>query len=285
MTRISSCSASCIDHVYSNLDHYQLKNFIIQSDASDHFSTLTSISNFKLNDKDADVYIRKTRLSTVEWQMLNNELEHILDLESSHLNTQILDVNHYASMITESYQYLLDKYMPLVKLSRKELSFHKKPWISSALKTSIKRKNDLYSASRFKNDPESNSQYTKYRNLLTKLIRKAKNNYYFEKLLLYGQDKAKTWQFVNEISNRRRKTSQNIPNSLKKENGDSISDPKEIAQLLNNHFGTVGQKMADKFTDTSANTSASNNDPLDFVNVSHLNSSNDYLNDQEKIYF
>ena len=209
-TRITSSTSSCIDHVYSNFDHDQIESYIIESDASDHFSTLTTVSNFDLNDKDADVYIRKTNLSPTEWQMLNDELEDILDIEVSCMNTQIIDVDQYATKISDTYQYLLDKYMPLTKLTRKEISFHKKPWISEALKNSIRRKNELYELSKFKNSPELWLEYSQYRNLLTKLLRKAKDKYYIDKFILYGQDKAKTWQLVNEITNRKRKLNQNI---------------------------------------------------------------------------
>ena len=44
-------------------------------------------------------------------------------------------------------------------------------------------------------------KYCQFRNLLTKLLRKSKDGYYREKILAYGQDKSKTWQIINEITN------------------------------------------------------------------------------------
>ena len=41
--------------------------------------------------------------------------------------------------------------------------------------------------------------------MLTHIKVKAMNMYYRDLSHLYGQDKAKTWQLVNEISNRKRK--------------------------------------------------------------------------------
>ena len=95
---------------------------------------------------------------------------------------------------------------------------------------------------KFKNSPEMSWKYSQYRNILTKLLRKAKDTYYIEKFILYGHDKAKTWQLVNEIANRKRKTNQNIPKVLNDENGRKIKDPQKVAELLNTHFGTVGEK-------------------------------------------
>ena len=39
---------------------------------------------------------------------------------------------------------IIDQFIPLKKLSRKEVRFKAKPWITSGLKTSIYKKNKLY---------------------------------------------------------------------------------------------------------------------------------------------
>ena len=245
-TRITSNNASCIDHVESDLDTDQIVSHIVKSDVLDHYSTLSNINFANMNQNNSDdVFARKRNLSPAEWRMLNNELKHILELKASLLNSQIINVEQYATQISDTYQYILDKYMPYEKLSRKESSFHKKPWITSALKNSIKRKNDLYVASRSKNAPlDAIQKYSQYRNLLTKLLRKSKDNYYIEKFLMYGQDKSKTWQLVNEITNRKKGKNQNIPKSLNDEKKGKIKDRKKIANALNAHFGTIGEKMA-----------------------------------------
>ena len=42
-TRVTSDTATCIDHVYSNLDTGSIENHIILADVSDHFGTLSKI--------------------------------------------------------------------------------------------------------------------------------------------------------------------------------------------------------------------------------------------------
>ena len=66
---------------------------------------------------------------------------------------------------------------------------------------------------------------------------------------MYGHDKAKTWRLVNEITNRKRKSNQNIPKTINDPQEGIIENPKKIAEVLNSHFGTVGQKMASKFNE------------------------------------
>jgi len=47
---------------------------------------------------------------------------------------------------------------------------------------------------------EDNSKYKAYLNKLTSLKSIARNNYWKNKFKLYGQNKAKVWQFVNKIT-------------------------------------------------------------------------------------
>ena len=73
-TRITNNTASCIDHVYSNMQAENLENYILLSDASDHYSTSTKIINVDKSMADRDIYYRKCKLSSNEWLDFNNEL-------------------------------------------------------------------------------------------------------------------------------------------------------------------------------------------------------------------
>ena len=170
--------------------------------------------------------------------------------------------------------------MPLTKLSRSERRYYKKPWITSALKKSISKKNLLYRKSKRKNDPIVTLKYNQYRNLLTSLKRKAKENYYKEKLIEFGQNKSKTWQIINEITSRKRKCNQNIPKTIMNKYGMKTNAQGEIASILNDHFGTVGQRMADKLDSDDPNSCVG--DPLDYVQVTHTSDEKN-LFDFEKI--
>ena len=57
---------------------------------------------------------------------------------------------------------------------------------------------------------EDYEKYKAYLNKLTHLKEKAKNKYYREKSELYGNNKSRTWQLVNEITNYKRKKSKAI---------------------------------------------------------------------------
>ena len=129
--------------------------------------------------------------------------------------------------------------MPLQK-QKENPSCPDKPWITSGFKVSINKKWSLFHKWKKSKMPEDWLKYTKHLNLLTHLKKKAEILYYRNKAKLYGQDKSKTWQLVNEISNYKRKVKTNVK-CIIDENGNELTDPVSKADCLNNHFGNVGK--------------------------------------------
>ena len=233
------------------------------SDASDHFGTLTRVTGVDRTEQMSDVYYRKTRLSDHDWQKFNAKLSfQLLSSQNDQPNANLL-----ANNIINAYSKVIDKFMPLKKLSRKQKCSHSKPWITKGLKISIKRKNELYKLIKLKNIPRFAGVYKTYRNLITLLKSKAHNNYYREKIALHGKNKSKTWAIVNQITKRKKVKSSQL-RSILNEKGERIYDPLSIANCLNAHFGGVGEKMASKFNTKKANLK----DPLQYISKRVTNS-------------
>ena len=136
--------------------------------------------------------------------------------------------------------------MPLVKLTRKESRYVYKPWITHAIKVSIDKKNRLFKKTKRKNGAKYLEEYNRYRNLLSRTKSKAYDNYYREKIALYGQNKAKTWRLINEISKRKRTKKSSIKGICNKD-GVKLTETKGISNCLNKHFSTIGKEMAAEF--------------------------------------
>ena len=70
----------------------------------------------------------------------------------------------------------------LKKLSKKELKFLTKPWITRSLQNSIKKKNNIYSKfGKCKNKIQKefhHNNYKNYRTLLSTLLKRAKEKYF-----------------------------------------------------------------------------------------------------------
>ena len=277
-TRIAKNSATCIDHVYSNLTPDRLTNRIILSDASDHFSILTKVPDANQpNDKNQFFY-RRSKLSSQEWEQFNIELKYILREKLAYIkNTNDFDQNAAANLIRNAYHHLIEKFMPIKTLSRKQKRFFNKPWITKGLKVSISTKNKMFKLSKSSSDPCVTEKYKAYRNLLTRLKFKARNNYYAELAIQYGNDKSKIWRLVKEITNKKKSTNNTIKVIVDKA-GRKLRDPKLIANSLNEHFSSVGEKMASEFVNN-----ADSKDPLDYVSTNIENSFVPALTDVSEI--
>ena len=81
---------------------------------------------------------------------------------------------------------LHNKYFPIVRIKLKTNTVFK-PWITHAIKNSVKKKNNLYKIYiREKSSDLRNAKfekYKKYKNKLTKIIRASEKQYYQKKLL------------------------------------------------------------------------------------------------------
>ena len=98
---------------------------------------------------------------------------------------------------------LLDTYARLKKINKYKLKFKSKPWITLGLEKSIYLKNKLLANFINKNDPilkeEFHTNYKKYINLLSTLMKKSKQAYhdkYFER----NWNKIKnTWKGIKSL--------------------------------------------------------------------------------------
>ena len=117
-------------------------------------------------------------------------------------------------------------------LSRRKAKQCSKPWITKGIRTSIEIKNKPY-LSKF------------YRNKICSLTRITKKQYFCEYFQANINNMKKTWIGINNILNRKTKKSKSI-SALKdfKNNNEVSRDPTRIPNILNEHFATVGQKLA-----------------------------------------
>ena len=104
------------------------------------------------------------------------------------LNIDELNADKSTKKFLDMINILLDTYAPLKWVKKYKLKFKSKPWITLGLQKSISVKNKLLTNFINKKDPilkeECHTNYKKYRNLLSTLIKKSKQAYYdryFEK--------------------------------------------------------------------------------------------------------
>ncbi len=150
------------------------------------------------------------------------------------------DVNKLFSTFYNKYNKIVNKHVPIKKMSNRKAKQLCKPWITKGTKVSISIKNKLYAIG-------DNERYRRYRNKICSLIRLSKKTYYQEYFTHNITNMKKAWEGINEILYRRRKISKTI-SSLKdpNNNGKVINEASQIPHIINQHFATVGSKLASK---------------------------------------
>ena len=111
---------SCIDHSYSNIQPERLQTYVVTSSISDHFSTITKITDAKnINISKQTIYRRKKTLTSTEIRSFNEDLQKLLQNNSFDCATSE-SLNEKTNYLISAYQTLIDKYLPLRKITKKK---------------------------------------------------------------------------------------------------------------------------------------------------------------------
>ena len=139
MPRISHHSATLIDNIFINSLGYHTISGNIFSDLTDHLPNFLIIH--KNCSKISKTNIFKRDYANFDEASLINEVSSIDWNVTLPQNNNVNDIfNSFYCKISE----VIENHAPLKKLSRQDVSFSLKPWITSAIKVSITQKNRLY---------------------------------------------------------------------------------------------------------------------------------------------
>ena len=148
---------------------------------------------------------------------------------------------------------LLDTYAPLKRINKYKLKFKSKPLITLGLQKSISETNKLLKNFINKKNPvlkeEFHTKYNIYRNLLCTLMKKSKQAYYEKYFERNWNNIKNTWKGIKSLISLKTVVS-NVPTLLPLDNGDTITNPYDIANTFNNYFASIAEttKKSIKYT-------------------------------------
>ena len=238
-TRVTNKTATLIDNILiSTKLQYNYTPFVITDDLSDHYPSLVILNNIEKCKRDK-VKITKRRIDSASIELIKTELDSV-DW------TCIDDMD-----VKEAFKYFhtillnsMDEHCPKREYSISYDKIIRDPWITKGLSNSIRKQKKLYLKQLHSSDPSCTNKYKSYRNVLKKLLRRSKLDYFNNKCLEYKQNSKKLWQLINQVINKIRRKSQVIE-SLKIDNLVRYS-PLEITKGFCNQFATVGKTYSDK---------------------------------------
>ena len=246
-TRMTNLTSSLIDHVYTNVHNYAIHSGVIETDVSDHFPIFVIFKGQNGSEKSS--FVRKVTRSYRKYNVCLFQ-EDLSKLNWQHIyryeNVNVAYENFYDMFVNAC-----DKHAPNVTFSSsKKRSTPKKPWISSGIVKSIRKKHSLYKKYRSSNfNEEYGNEYKKYRNMLVTIIKNAKRMYYSESFSENRNNMRKTWGIIKELISRNDKNKKTkIEQLLICDEGTNkvVSSDEGIANELNHYFVSIGSTLAKK---------------------------------------
>ena len=140
---------------------------------------------------------------------------------------------------------LLEIHAPLKKLNKKEQKFLTKPWITRVLQNCIKQKNNIYSkfvkcTNQKLKEFHHNSCKT-YRNVLSTLLKRAKEKYFTKCFNENIKSVKKTWIGIKSLASVKHKN--NNTSSIIRNDEKSINGPIAIANSFSNFFTWMAETV------------------------------------------
>ena len=195
----------------------------------------------------ANILGNKSNVYERDWFKFDQE-NFILDYFSVEwedlLKIDDLKADNSTKIYLDKINMLLDTYAPLKRINKYKLKFKSKPWITLGLQKSISVKNKLLTNFINKKDPilkeEFHTNYKKYRNLLSTLMKKSKQAYYDKYFERNWNNIKNTWKGIKYLISLKTVAS-NVPTVLSLDNGDTITNPYDIANTFNNYFASIAE--------------------------------------------
>ena len=232
-----NCKESCIDNILTNDPQSTLLSGTLENNINHHLPII-QVANIKVPKGD-----KKEKHKQV-YDFSNKNISNLVDsLESSiHYLKPSTDFTEFTAL----FDRMIDKHCKLTKPKITKRTSINNPWISESLIQAIERKHELkkvWSKSITKKnphgDPDLHTQFTKYRNTLTSLIKNTKKSFLHDRFSDCKEDRKKTWSLINELRG-------NVKNRIKasfKINNEKITNRRIIATEFNKYFISLASNL------------------------------------------
>ena len=263
-TRVTPTTNTIIDNIFSNsLEYNESISGNLRTSISDHFAQFLIIPHAnKPTSLKENVFKRDTtnfdndkfieELSNIDWY--------------TELETASKDINKSFTILEAKVNSIIEKHMPLKRLTKKERKLKEKPWITQEIRTQIKKRDKVHKKFLRAKDNERKKElfktFKEIRNKIVALCRASKKAYY-RKFFAENSDNAKkTWQGIKSIINLKA-SSKFVPTSLLVDK-EICTDPLKIANAFNKYFSSVANKLQAKIYPTNQDFSTYLKDRNDY---------------------
>ena len=247
-SRITSLTATCIDNIFTNILGTNQLAGILYTDISDHlplFAVNEAQSAHNCPSHFSFRPINNASISSFVDQLSIESWSNVLSNQDPNLA-----YDSFLSIFKDHY----DTAFPLTtRKTRNSNNRPFKPWITPAIKKSLKHKNKLYKRFHLRPTLYNEITYRRYKKELTITLKQAEKLYYKHLLESNKHNIRKTWKIIKDVIGTPTKSSINSYFTI---NGKSISNKQEIADNFNSYFANVGTDLASSIPTTDLSVSS-----------------------------
>lgn len=231
-------SGTCLDHIFVNkklqCSKINLNSYILEGDITDHSPVMLTIRQQDVSLKLVNNQeIPRNKLNIVKFKKLLKDTKwRIVTEEKNPESATNIFLNKYKELITKA----TDSYT--ITNRHKKI----KSWITSGIITSIKVRDKMKKKLTKNYNPVLELEYKKYRNYLSKLIHKQKNDYYRAQIENNKGDIKKLYTIIKDATYETNTNKQTLLD-IKNEDGENFDNFFEMANFCNNYFVNIGTKM------------------------------------------
>ena len=234
-TKITSHYNTLIDNIFSNVIDQDIISGNLTATISDHLPQLSIILNMfgNISGNKSNIYER-------DWSKFDREnfiLDHFSIDWENFLKTDELNADSSTRRYLDKIDILLDTYALLKRINKYKTKFKSKPWINLGVQKSISVKNKLLKNFINKKDlilkEEFRTNYIKYRNLLSTLMKKSRQAYYDKYFERNWNNIKSTWKGIKSLISLKTIAS-NVPTVLSLDN------------TFNNYFASIAETTKKK---------------------------------------
>ena len=151
----------------------------------------------------------------------------------------------------EKIRSLYNHFFPEEKIviSKKDL---KRPWITTGIKKSSKRKQRLYEKILKNRNSRDESECKNYKKLFQSVKRRSKNLYYSNLIMKYKNNLKRTWDVIKDSIGKAKSIKKFFPQKIIT-NNKIVTDTDVIAKHYNTYFTEIGPNLSKKI-ETPAKT-------------------------------
>lgn len=234
-TRITDSTATCLDHIWTNVVSSDIKTAIICDPVADHLAIfqITDFEEYIAPEIDENPFYQK-----IDYEKLNILL-------SNENFDRIFKENNVDSIFNAFYDIIQQNLTQVTSWERISQKKDDQQWHDKELKKLKRKKEDLYRRAKVNSELKEQSKITE-RNY-KKMLRRKKLIFYHGKFEKFSNDIKRTWSTLNSLLGRKRKE---VCSCLKIES-EIIFDKQQIANSFNNYFGSIVGNLKSKLPNSS----------------------------------